>query len=89
MVSAVSILSPVIIQKFMPASIKSSISVFTLSCNLSSKADTPNKIELPSICSTIKSNCEYKLLSLIALYFISSYSFIHKLYSFSSKYLKL
>ena len=65
-VSAVSILSPVIIQKFIPASMKSSISSFTLSCNLSSKADTPKIVAFPSISSIIKSNLLFKLLSLIA-----------------------
>ena len=42
--SAVSILSPVIIQTFIPASKKLLISSLTLLCNLSSKAVTPSKV---------------------------------------------
>ena len=88
-VSAVSILSPVIIQKLISASIKSSISLFTLSCNLSSSAVAPNKIEFNSILSITLSNSGFNDLSFVTKYFISSYSFNQVLYSCSSIILKL
>ena len=88
-VSAVSNLSPVIIQKLISASMKSSISLFTLSCNLSSNAVAPNKIEFDSIFSIILSNSVCSDLSFVVKYFISSYSFSQVLYSSSSIFLQL
>ena len=77
--SAVSILSPVIIQKFIPASMNFLISLSTSSCNLSSSAETPNKNIFDSISATSVSKAPELSLFPIDLYFTSEYFFSHLL----------